>query len=152
MKRAWPTSDAAAVELVQPPLSDDQPPLEFEFVDLAEEREEEPVSDQVPLSDLDRRAHGGEGEAADRPSTLHRSSARPTSGFRRFASTNRTRWPYCARTWARFRATVVFPSPAERLVTRTLRDPFCTAACSSAPRSWMDSENGDGLVLDARGR
>jgi TonB family protein len=69
LKRAWPTSDAAAVELVQPPLSDDQPPLEFEFVDLAEEREEEPVSDQVPLSDLDRRAHGGEGEAADRPST-----------------------------------------------------------------------------------
>jgi len=27
------------------------------------EREEPPVSDQVPLSDLDRRAHGGEGDA-----------------------------------------------------------------------------------------
>ena len=36
------------------------------FVDLAEDREETPVSDQVPLSDLDRRAHGGEGEAASR--------------------------------------------------------------------------------------
>ena len=67
LKRLWPTSDASAVELVQPPPTDDQPPLEFEFVDLADEREEEPVSNQVPLSDLDRRAHGGEGEAADRP-------------------------------------------------------------------------------------
>ncbi|MDB4305982.1 hypothetical protein N9980_00285, partial [bacterium] len=43
LKRVWPTSDASAVELVQPPPPDDQPPLEFEFVDLAEEREEEPV-------------------------------------------------------------------------------------------------------------
>ena len=68
LKRLLPTPDAAAVELVQPPPTDDQRPLEFEFVDLAEEREEEPVSNQVPLSDLDRRAHGGEGEAASRPS------------------------------------------------------------------------------------
>ena len=30
-------------------------PLEFEFVDLADEREERPTSDVAPLSDLDRR-------------------------------------------------------------------------------------------------
>jgi TonB family protein len=67
LQQVWPTSDAAAVEL-RPELAPDQrPPLEFEFVDLAEEREERPVSDRVPLSDLDRRAHGGEGEAAATP-------------------------------------------------------------------------------------
>ena len=65
--RVWPTSDASAVELAPQVPPSDQPPLEFEFVDLAEDREETPVSDQVPLSDLDRRAHGGEGEAAERP-------------------------------------------------------------------------------------
>ena len=68
VERLWPTSAASAVEL-PPDAASDQRPLEFEFVDLAEEREEEPVSPQVPLSDLDRRAHGGEGEAAERPST-----------------------------------------------------------------------------------
>jgi TonB family protein len=66
VEELWPTSNASAVELVPEVSPDQQPPLEFEFVDLAEEREEEPVSDQVPLSDLDRRAHGGEGEAASR--------------------------------------------------------------------------------------
>jgi len=63
----WPTSKASAVELAPEVSPDDQSPLEFEFVDLAEEHEEKPVSDQVPLSDLDRRAHGGEGQAAARP-------------------------------------------------------------------------------------
>ena len=67
IQQLWPTSDASAVELVPQVSPDSQPPIEFEFVDLAEEREETPVSDQVPLSDLDRRAHGGEGEAATRP-------------------------------------------------------------------------------------
>ena len=70
LERVWPTSDASAVELVPETVPDDQRPIEFEFVDLAEEREEAPVSDQVPLSDLDRRAHGGEGEAAERPSSV----------------------------------------------------------------------------------
>jgi TonB family protein len=69
IERVWPTSDAAAVELVPESANPDERPLEFEFVDLAEEREETPVSPDVPLSDLDRRAHGGEGEAADRPSS-----------------------------------------------------------------------------------
>jgi len=67
VEQLWPASNASAVELVPEVSPDSQPPLEFEFVDLAEEREEEPVSDRVPLSDLDRRAHGGEGEAASRP-------------------------------------------------------------------------------------
>ncbi len=67
LQQVFPTSDAAAVELVPEAQASDTPPLEFEFVDLAEDREETPVSDRVPLSDLDRRAHGGEGEAAARP-------------------------------------------------------------------------------------
>jgi outer membrane biosynthesis protein TonB len=45
-------------------------PLQFEFVDLAEEREEPPRQDRpVPFSDMDRRAHGGDGEASDRPAS-----------------------------------------------------------------------------------
>ncbi len=68
VQQLWPVSDASAVEL--PPVPPDQrEPLDFEFVDLIEEREETPDSDRVPLSDLDRRAHGGEGEAANRPAT-----------------------------------------------------------------------------------
>jgi TonB family protein len=69
LQQVWPTSDASAVELVPEAAPDDQRPIEFEFVDLADERKEDPVSDQVPLSDLDRRAHGGEGEAAQRPAS-----------------------------------------------------------------------------------
>ena len=61
VQERWPT-EASAVPLVPEVQNSDQQPLEFEFVDLAEEREETPVSDQVPLSDLDRRAHGGEGD------------------------------------------------------------------------------------------
>jgi TonB family protein len=38
-----------------------QRPDEFELVDLANNREEAPASDRAPLSDLDRRAHGGVG-------------------------------------------------------------------------------------------
>jgi protein TonB len=64
-----PTRDAAALELVPELTPDSQPPLEFEFVDLAEDREAEPSTERAPLSDLDRRAAGGEGEAADTPST-----------------------------------------------------------------------------------
>ncbi len=68
IQQMMPMSDASAVELVPQNQASDEQPLEFEFVDLAEEREETPVSDQVPLSDLDRRAHGGEGEASQRVS------------------------------------------------------------------------------------
>jgi TonB family protein len=68
VQQLWPVADASAVELV-PEAQQQSEPLEFEFVDLIEDREEEPVSDQVPLSDLDRQAHGGEGEAAAKPAT-----------------------------------------------------------------------------------
>jgi TonB family protein len=73
LHEVWPASDEAVSRLI--PVQElqaqqqQQKPLEFEFVDLAEEREETPVSPDVPLSDLDRRAHGGEGEAASRPSS-----------------------------------------------------------------------------------
>jgi len=68
VQELWPVNDASAVELA-PDVQDQREPLDFEFVDLIEDREEEPVSDQVPLSDLDRQAHGGEGAASDRPAT-----------------------------------------------------------------------------------
>lgn len=61
----WTASAPAAtvVELPEP-----ERPLTFEFVDLPDDREEAPPDDRpVPLSDRDRRAHGGEGEAAERP-------------------------------------------------------------------------------------
>ncbi len=71
LQRVWSVSaDASAVELAPEVRADERPPLEFEFVDLAEDREQEPVSDQVPLSDLDRRADGGVGEAADSPGVV----------------------------------------------------------------------------------
>ena len=53
--------------LVQAAPPQEQRPLEFEFVDLAEEREATPSRESAPMSDLDRRAAGGEGEAADAP-------------------------------------------------------------------------------------
>ena len=68
VQQLWPVSDASAVELAPKP-QDQREPLDFEFVDLIEDKEETPVSDQVPLSDLDRQAHGGEGDASNRPAT-----------------------------------------------------------------------------------
>jgi len=68
VQELWPVNDVSAVELA-PNVQDQREPLDFEFVDLIEDQEEEPVSDQVPLSDLDRQAHGGEGAASDRPAT-----------------------------------------------------------------------------------
>jgi TonB family protein len=68
VQQLWPVADASAVELAPVP-PDQREPLDFEFVDLIEDREEKPVSDQVPLSDLDRQAHGGQGEASNRPAT-----------------------------------------------------------------------------------
>jgi TonB family protein len=68
VQQLWPVSDASAVELAQVP-PDQREPLDFEFVDLIDDKEEKPESDQVPLSDLDRQAHGGEGDAASRAAT-----------------------------------------------------------------------------------
>ncbi len=65
----WPNPAAAPLFAAAPAPAAEPRPIEFEFVDLAEEREEAPASNQVPLSDLDRRAHGGAGDASSRPSS-----------------------------------------------------------------------------------
>jgi TonB family protein len=69
LRQVWSKSSAVPIFAVDPELVQAQPPLEFEFVDLAEDREETPERPDAPLSDLDRRAHGGEGETADRPAS-----------------------------------------------------------------------------------
>jgi len=69
LSRIW--KQAFAVEAVpQQAVTPEKPPLEFEFVDLPDDREEKPKESARPkLSDRDRRAHGGQGEAAATPST-----------------------------------------------------------------------------------
>jgi TonB family protein len=69
MREAWSTSAVPPIFAVDPNQVAEQKPIEFEFVDLAEEREEVPKRADAPMSDLDRRAHGGEGDPADRPSS-----------------------------------------------------------------------------------
>ncbi len=69
MRDAWSNSAVSPIFAVDPDRVAAQKPIEFEFVDLAEEREEVPESPTAPMSDLDRRAHGGEGEVSDRPSS-----------------------------------------------------------------------------------
>jgi TonB family protein len=69
MREAWSSSAVSPIFAVDREQVAAQRPIEFEFVDLAEEREEVPDNPSAPMSDLDRRAHGGEGEAADRPSS-----------------------------------------------------------------------------------
>jgi len=56
---------AAAGAPASPPPQPD--PREFEYYDLPERDEEPPRNPDAPLSDRDRRAHGGEGEPADTP-------------------------------------------------------------------------------------
>ncbi len=64
----WPQPVEPMVQIQQP--ESESPPLQFEFVDLAEDREEEPDNpEKALLSDMDRRAHGGEGEASNSPSS-----------------------------------------------------------------------------------
>lgn len=64
----WPQAAEPVVQIQQP--EPESPPLKFEFVDLAEDREEEPDDpEKALLSDMDRRAHGGEGDASTRPSS-----------------------------------------------------------------------------------
>jgi protein TonB len=70
VREVWPAPGELALRLLPEPAQEQSKPLDFEFVDLAEEREEKPPEDRpVPLSDLDRRAHGGEGESAERPAS-----------------------------------------------------------------------------------
>jgi protein TonB len=65
----WPSTESGALRLLPEPATVDQAPLRFELVELAEDREESQSDERAPLSDLDRRAHGGEGEAAARPAS-----------------------------------------------------------------------------------
>lgn len=64
----WAVSETPVVQIAES-TEEQRPPLEFEFVDLLDEREETPDDPNAPLSDLDRRAHGGQGDASDRPSS-----------------------------------------------------------------------------------
>ena len=65
-RQVWTLVPEPVVQMAPPP-EEQRPPLQFEFVDLAEDREEAPTNqDDAPLSDLDRRAHGGEGERSNR--------------------------------------------------------------------------------------
>jgi protein TonB len=70
-REVWPSSPATSpLFAAAEPVPESPPPLEFELVDLPDQREEKPSSERAALSDLDRRAHGGEGEQpADRPAT-----------------------------------------------------------------------------------
>ena len=69
LRDAWSNTAVAPIFAVDPDQVAAQNPIEFEFVDLAEEREETPENPNAPMSDLDRRARGGEGEISDRPSS-----------------------------------------------------------------------------------
>jgi TonB family protein len=68
VQEAW-SKPVSPIFAADPNRVAEQRPIEFEFVDLAEEREEIPENPNAPMSDLDRRAHGGEGDPSDRPAT-----------------------------------------------------------------------------------
>ena len=71
IRRVWPATDQVSEAFViKVPEPADQPPLQFELVDIAAD-EEPPREDVQPLlSDQNRRAHGGEGDRDDvRPQT-----------------------------------------------------------------------------------
>lgn len=58
-----------AVAQPEQPVENDEP-IRFEFVDLPEQRAEAPSRPDAPGSDLSRRAHGGQGEASQRPGSV----------------------------------------------------------------------------------
>jgi len=63
--KVWPASSELArrMAVVQ---QQDSPPLKFELVDIPAKEEKPPEPERAPLSDQDRRAHGGEGERTSR--------------------------------------------------------------------------------------
>ncbi len=61
VRKVWPSAVQAAERFRVRPEQQERP-LEFELVDLPDQKEEKPPDEPVPLSDMDRRAHGGEGE------------------------------------------------------------------------------------------
>jgi hypothetical protein len=56
---------SAAVPTAPSPVEEE--PIRFELVELPDQREEEPSQPRARLSDLSRRAHGGEGAPAEQP-------------------------------------------------------------------------------------
>jgi len=62
LERVWPATSILGKKLALAPVPQEKP-LKFELVDLANDREEKPSAKvPVPLSDKNRRAHGGQGE------------------------------------------------------------------------------------------
>jgi len=94
LSRVW--QRVFAVEAVpKQAVTPEKPPLEFEFVDLPDDREEKPLKEAKPkLSDRDRRAHGGQGETATTPSSEGNTPELvQAEGSRRFGSGARPRQP-----------------------------------------------------------
>lgn len=71
LQQAWTIATADLTAPLTAAVQNEQrQPLEFEFVDMPTPEEKPPDDRPAPLSDMDRRAHGGEGEdGADRPGT-----------------------------------------------------------------------------------
>jgi TonB family protein len=63
------SAKAALAALVVPAARPriDEKVTPFYFVEMPNQKEEKPSREQAPLSDMDRRAHGGEGAPSDRP-------------------------------------------------------------------------------------
>jgi len=70
VRKVWPSAARVAERFKIQPQQQEERPLQFELVDLPDQKEEKPPDEPVPLSDMDRRAHGGEGEPnARKPET-----------------------------------------------------------------------------------
>ncbi len=63
--RVWPVSSRLAQKMAIEPQNQQQP-LKFELVDIPAKEEKPPENVKAPLSDQDRRAHGGTGPQASR--------------------------------------------------------------------------------------
>jgi TonB family protein len=64
--RVWPASSRLARKMAIKPQPTQEKPLEFELVDIPTREEKPPEEVKAPLSDMDRRAHGGESEETGR--------------------------------------------------------------------------------------
>ena len=64
--RVWPKSTRLARRMAVVPEQDQEQPLRFELVEIPTPEEKPPDDVRAPLSDQDRRAHGGEGERRSR--------------------------------------------------------------------------------------
>ncbi len=66
LAKVWPASSRLAQRMAVRPQAQQEKPLEFELVDIPT-KEEKPAEDvEAPLSDMDRRAHGGQGSEGGR--------------------------------------------------------------------------------------